>query len=41
MPGKVKSRSTKSGVLKGRQSSVKKAIITLTEGEEIDFFGEI
>ncbi len=41
MPGKVKTRSTKSGVLKGRQPAIKKAIITLTEGEEIDFFGEI
>ena len=41
MPGKVKSRSTKSGIIKGRKPSVKKAIITLTEGEEIDFFGEI
>jgi large subunit ribosomal protein L23 len=41
MPGKVKSRSTKSGILKGRMSSVKKAIVTLTEGEEIDFFGDI
>lgn len=41
MPGKVKSRSTKSGILRGRLSSVKKAIITLTEGEEIDFFGDI
>ncbi len=41
MPGKVKTRSTKSGILKGRQPSIKKAIITLTEGEEIDFFGEI
>jgi large subunit ribosomal protein L23 len=41
MPGKEKSRSTKSGILRGRQPSVKKAIVTLTEGEEIDFFGDI
>jgi len=41
MPGKVKTRSTKSGILRGRQAAVKKAIVTLTEGEEIDFFGEI
>jgi large subunit ribosomal protein L23 len=41
MPGKYKSRSTKSGIQKGRQSSYKKAIITLAEGDEIDFFSEI
>ncbi len=41
MPGKTKNRSTKSGMLKGRVSAFKKAIITLAEGEEIDFFGDI
>lgn len=41
MPGKTKNRTTKSGVLKGRVSAYKKAIITLAEGEEIDFFGDI
>lgn len=41
MPSKAKSRNTKSGVVKGRVSSYKKAIITLAEGEEIDFFGDI
>ncbi len=41
MPAKVKVRSTKSGIVKGRKPSFKKAIVTLTEGEEIDFFGEI
>jgi len=41
MPGKVKSRSTRSGVSKGRVSPYKKAIVTLAEGEEIDFFGDI
>ena len=41
MPSKTKSRNTKSGLLKGRVSSYKKAIITLAEGEELDFFGEI
>ncbi len=41
MPGKVKNRTTKSGVLKGRVPAFKKAVVTLTEGEEIDFFGDI
>ncbi len=41
MPGKSKIRNTKSGIQKGRKSSYKKAIITLSEGEEIDFFGDI
>ncbi|MEL7222249.1 MAG: 50S ribosomal protein L23, partial [Bacteroidota bacterium] len=41
MPGKAKNRTTKSGVLKGRVAAYKKAIITLADGEEIDFFGDI
>lgn len=41
MPGKAKSRNTRSGLQRGRVSSFKKAIITLAEGEEIDFFGDI
>ena len=41
MPGKTKNRTTKSGVLKGRVSAYKKAVVTLVEGEEIDFFGDI
>ena len=41
MPGKAKNRTTKSGVLKGRVPAYKKAIITLVEGEDIDFFGDI
>ncbi|MDR0744040.1 MAG: 50S ribosomal protein L23 [Tannerella sp.] len=39
--GKVKSRYTKSGVITGRQDSFKKAIITLKEGDTIDFFSNI
>lgn len=39
--GKAKARNTKSGVLNGRISPYKKAIVTLAEGEEIDFFGDI
>ena len=41
MPAKRKNRNTRSGILKGSVSSYKKAIITLAEGEEIDFFGDI
>ncbi len=41
MPSKSKVRNTKTGVQKGRVSSFKKAIVTLVDGEEIDFFGEI
>ncbi len=39
--GKAKSRFTKSGVLSGRTPSVKKAIITLAEGDTIDFYSNI
>jgi large subunit ribosomal protein L23 len=39
--GKVKSRYTKSGVLQGRTNSFKKAIVTLAEGETIDFYSNI
>ena len=39
--GKAKSRYTKSGVVSGRQDSFKKAIVTLKEGEIIDFFSNI
>ncbi|NNF20308.1 MAG: 50S ribosomal protein L23 [Saprospiraceae bacterium] len=41
MPGKAKVRNTKSGILKGKISSYKKAIVKLSDGEEIDFFGDI
>jgi large subunit ribosomal protein L23 len=41
MPGKQKNRSTRSGLLRGRKPSYKKAIVTLSAGEEIDFFGDI
>lgn len=39
MPGKTKTRNTKSGVLKGSTKSYKKAIITLSEGDELDIYG--
>ncbi|MDX1941173.1 MAG: 50S ribosomal protein L23 [Saprospiraceae bacterium] len=41
MPAKLKSRMTKTGILRGRKPAFKKAIVTLIEGEEIDFFGDI
>ena len=39
--GKRKSRYTKAGVVSGRQDAYKKAIVTLKEGETIDFFSNI
>ncbi len=40
-PGKSKSKYTKSGFIKGRTSSYKKAIVKLAEGETIDFYSNI
>ena len=39
--GKRKSRNTKSGIINGKQAPFKKAIVTLKEGETIDFFSNI
>ena len=39
--GKNKSRYTKSGLIQGKTSAFKKAIVTLNEGETIDFFRNI
>ncbi len=39
--GKTKSRYTKSQILSGRKPSYKKAVVTLIEGEVIDFYGDI
>ena len=39
--GKHKSRYTKSGVISGKKPAFKKAIITVAEGEVIDFYGGI
>ena len=39
--GKIKSRGTRSGVQLGRTADFKKAIITLAEGETIDFYSNI
>ncbi|HRZ97198.1 MAG TPA: 50S ribosomal protein L23 [Paludibacter sp.] len=38
---KLKSRFTKSGVISGKASAYKKAIVTVKEGEQIDFFSNI
>ncbi len=40
-PGKTKSKFTKSGVISGRTNAFKKAIITLVEGDTIDFYSNI
>lgn len=39
--GKMKTRYTKTGILSGRQPSYKKAIVTLAEGEIIDFYSNV
>ncbi len=41
MMGKLKVRSTKAGMLSGRRPNFKKAIVTLAEGEVIDFYGNV
>ena len=41
VPGKVKSRGTRSGFIQGRKSSYKKAVVRLAPGEIIDFYGDI
>lgn len=40
-PGKNKTRFTKSGIIEGRIYSSKKALVTLKEGETIDFYSNI
>jgi len=39
--GKTKTRYTKTGVQRGKTASFKKAIVTLVEGEIIDFYSNI
>jgi large subunit ribosomal protein L23 len=39
--GKKKSRFTRTGVINGRTNTIKKAIVTLAEGETIDFYSNI
>ncbi|MFP4024338.1 MAG: 50S ribosomal protein L23 [Thiohalospira sp.] len=39
--GKAKSRYTKSGIIQGQSKSFKKAIVTLVDGDKIDFYSNI
>lgn len=39
--GKLKSRNTKAGLVTGRAAAYKKAIVTLKDGETIDFYSTI
>ena len=39
--GKWKSRYTKAGMIVGKKNDVKKAVITLSEGDVIDFYSNI
>lgn len=39
--GKKKTRFTKAGTLSGRKPDYKKAIVTLAEGEVIDFYSNV
>ncbi|MGB4415356.1 MAG: 50S ribosomal protein L23 [Paludibacter sp.] len=38
---KIKSRFTKSGAINGKTSAYKKAIVTVKQGEQIDFYSNI
>ncbi|OIP81882.1 MAG: 50S ribosomal protein L23 [Porphyromonadaceae bacterium CG2_30_38_12] len=38
---KQKSRFTKSGVISGKASAYKKAVVTVKDGEQIDFYSNI
>jgi len=39
--GKRKSRYTRTGIVTGKTGSLKKAIVTLAEGDTIDFYSNI
>ncbi|QNF31799.1 50S ribosomal protein L23 [Adhaeribacter swui] len=39
--GKLKTKNTKAGVVSGRKPMVKKAIVTVKEGDIIDFYSSI
>ncbi|MAQ47290.1 MAG: 50S ribosomal protein L23 [Flavobacteriales bacterium] len=39
--GKTKSRFTKAGVVRGKKSAFKKAIVELFEGSSIDFYNNV
>ena len=39
--GKKKQRYTKSGILRGKVAAFKKAVVTIAEGQTIDFYSNI
>ena len=39
--GKTKSRFTKAGVIRGKKSAFKKAIVELIDGNSIDFYNNV
>jgi len=39
--GKEKSRFTRTGIIQGKTASYKKAVVTLAEGDQIDFYSNI
>ena len=39
--GKKKQRYTKSGILRGKMAAFKKAVVTVAEGQTIDFYSNI
>ena len=39
--GKMKSRYTKGGIITGKTNAYKKAVVTLAEGDSIDFYSNI
>ncbi len=41
MPAKIITRSTKAGIARGMKGSYKKALVTLSGGDEINFYGDI
>lgn len=41
IPGKAKVRQTKKGIARGIKPAYKKAFVTLRDGEQIDFYGNV
>ena len=41
MTGNVESRYTKAGLIRGKVAAFKKAVVTIAEGETIDFYSNI
>lgn len=41
MPGKKKTRNTKTKFIVGRKSAYKKAVVTVADGQAIDFYSNI